>query len=243
MNETFNIQGIILKRDDFRETDSRVLIYSREKGLLELIARGTKKAKSKLAAHLEPMSLVEIMVIKGKNYDYVGSALAQDCFRNLKEDYNKIISAGTVLRRMSEVVKTHEVDENIFFLLVDYLNSLNSLKTEVGDENLFVEFFMLKLMTLLGYQPILNTCLVCGQPDWSKKIYFNAKKGGLECERCVSVLPEEKKYNILVSQEVVIVLRNILENKFVNIFKLELENSRQVEIGIIINSFEKYHLN
>lgn len=242
MNETFNIQGIILKRDDFRETDGRVLVYSQEKGLLELIARGTKKFKSKLAAHLEPMSLVEIMVIKGRNYDYVGSARAQDCFRNLKEDYDKIMSAGGVLRRMSEVVKMHEVDENIFFLLIDFLTSLNDLKKEAKEDNVYVEFFMFKLMALLGYRPILSTCLVCSQLDWSRKVYFNAKRGGLECERCVNAMPEEKKYNILVSRDLVAILQNILENNFLNIFKLEFNKSVQVEIGLIINSFEKYHL-
>jgi len=243
MNETFNIKGIILKRDDFRETDGRVLVYSQEKGLLELIARGTKKAKSKLAAHLEPMSLVEIMVIKGKNYDYVGSALAQDCFRGLKGDYNKIVSAGKVLRRVSETVKTHEVDENIFFLLVDFLSSLNSLKTEVSEMNLFFEFFILKLMSLLGYRPMLNTCLVCGKIEVTKKIYFNVKKGGLECERCVSVLPEERRYDILVSVEVIDFLRKILINNFVKIFEFEISKSMHKEIVLVVNSFEKYHLN
>ncbi|MBU4217212.1 DNA repair protein RecO [Candidatus Parcubacteria bacterium] len=247
MNETFNIQGIILKRDDFRETDGRVLVYSQEKGLMELIARGTKKAKSKLAAHLEPMSLVEIMIIRGKNYDYVGSALARDCFRNLKEDYNKIMSTGAVLRRVGEVVKAHEVDENIFFLLVDFLSSLNSVKAVEKDECSTTQkdygFFIFKLMSLLGYQPILNTCLGCGQIDQSKKLYFNAKKGGLECEHCVSALPEERKYNILVSIEAVILLRKILENSFANILKLEIEERVQVEIDLVIKFFEKYHLN
>jgi len=242
-NETFNIQGIILKRDDFRETDSRVLVYSREKGLLELIARGTKKAKSKLAAHLEPMSLVEIMVIKGKNYDYVGSALARDSYRNLKEDYDKIVSAGKVLRCVSDAVKTHEIDENIFFLLIDFLSSLNFTKVVIDEENLLAEFFILKLMSLLGYQPILNICMSCGKSDWSSKAYFNVRKGGLECERCVSVLPEERIYNILVSQDVVSVLQNILEKNFIDIQKFNIDENIKKDIGAIIKSFEKYHLN
>lgn len=243
MNETFNIQGIILKRDDFRETDSRVLVYSRERGLLELVVRGTKRIKSKLAAHIEPISLTEIMVIRGKNYDYVGSALARDCFRNLKENYNKIISAGSVLRRVGEVVRAHEVDENIFFLLVDFLNNLNLLKKEIDDDNLFVEFFIFKLMSLLGYQPVLETCLVCGQIDQSRKIFFNVKKGGLICERCSGISSEGVDYNVLISPEAVKTLLEILENDFENIFKLKIEKNTKKEIAGIIHSFEKYHLN
>ncbi len=213
MNETFIIQGIILKRDDFRETESRILIYSLEKGLLELIARGTKSPKSKLAAHLEPMSFVEIMVIRGKTYDYVGSALACDCFRNIKEDYSKILTAGTILRRLGEILKTHEVDEVIFFLLLDFLSSLNNTERTFETKNLFKEFFIFKLLVPLGYQPVLDTCLVCGE------LSFTAS---------------------LVAVDF---LKKIRDNDFGVIFKLQIEDNIQRELKNIINSFEKYHLN
>ena len=69
MEETFNTKAIILKREPFWEADTRVVVYSLEKGKLHLIARGTKKISSKLAGHLEPMNFVDLMVVRGKQFD------------------------------------------------------------------------------------------------------------------------------------------------------------------------------
>lgn len=43
MEETFYTGAIILKRSPWRENDSKVIVYSLEKGKLELVARGTKR--------------------------------------------------------------------------------------------------------------------------------------------------------------------------------------------------------
>ena len=43
MEETFYTRAIILKRSPWRENDSKVTVYSLERGRLELVARGTKK--------------------------------------------------------------------------------------------------------------------------------------------------------------------------------------------------------
>ena len=47
MEETYNTKAIILNRQPFRERDSRVTIFSLERGKLILVARGTKKITSK----------------------------------------------------------------------------------------------------------------------------------------------------------------------------------------------------
>ena len=57
MDETYNFEAIVLNRYAFRESDSRVILYSREKGKLELVARGTKKIKSKIS-YIELLNLL-----------------------------------------------------------------------------------------------------------------------------------------------------------------------------------------
>ena len=77
-------KAIILKREAFLENNSRVFIYSQNFGKLDLVARGTQKISSKLAGHIEPLNLCEIMIIKGKQYNYLGSALCENSFLNIK---------------------------------------------------------------------------------------------------------------------------------------------------------------
>lgn len=242
MNETFNIQGIILKREDYREVDCRILVYSLEKGLLDLVVRGAKKMTSKLAAHIEPISLVEIMVIKGKGKDYAGSVASQNCFRNIKEEYEKIAISGAVLRLVSEVIKVHEIDEDIFYLLLDFLNSLNSLDLKLENSEIVVSFFTLKLMASLGYQPVLESCLACGENVFFEKIFFDNKKGGLVCEKCFNNYLEDKSDCIVVPVSVVTCLKNVLENDFKTIFELKLDKNDVNRIIDLVDNFAEYHL-
>jgi DNA repair protein RecO (recombination protein O) len=125
MDETYATKAIVLNRQPFRENDSRVILYSRDRGKLELIARGTKKINSKLAGHLEPLSLSSIMVVRGRQFDYIGGAAAINCFIDLKSDLAKLAAAGQAVKATSELIKTGIDDNYIYLLLLDFLEILN----------------------------------------------------------------------------------------------------------------------
>ena len=86
MEETYATKAIVLNRVPFRENDIRVSLYSSDQGRLDLIARGARKTKSKIAGHIEPISLARIMVIRGKRLDYLGSAINEASYFNIKND-------------------------------------------------------------------------------------------------------------------------------------------------------------
>ena len=65
------MQAIILDRKDFKEFDQIISVYTKEKGKLELLARGVKKITSKNSAHLEPFSFVDIEIAPGKGIDHL----------------------------------------------------------------------------------------------------------------------------------------------------------------------------
>jgi DNA repair protein RecO (recombination protein O) len=125
MEETFVTKALILKRQPWRECDSRVIIFSLDRGRLEFIARGAQKLESKLAGHLEPITLATIMAIKGKGFDYIGSAATLDAFLIIKSDLNKIYYAGRALAWLEKLTKEGEGDHNLFFLAGEYLDLLN----------------------------------------------------------------------------------------------------------------------
>ena len=93
MQTTFHTQAIVLARVDWREHDSRLIVYSPQ-GQLDLIARGTKKPTSKLAGHIEPFNLIDLMVARGRQFDYLAAGLAQTVFAQIKSDVSKQKLAG-----------------------------------------------------------------------------------------------------------------------------------------------------
>lgn len=151
MEETFYTKAIVLKRTAFREVDSKVTVYSLEKGKLDLVARGTKKILSKLAGNLEPISLVGVMVIRGKQFDYVGAINGENIFAKIKQDLDKVNIAGEIIKIFDRLVKENEPDKNLFSLLGNFFIYLESLSNEY---NRIIELiFKLKFLDSLGYRP------------------------------------------------------------------------------------------
>ena len=77
------MKAIVLSRRDFRESDQIISLYTKEKGKLELLARGVKKITSKNSAHLEPFSLVDIDIAYGKEFNHLTKVQPIEYFKNI----------------------------------------------------------------------------------------------------------------------------------------------------------------
>jgi DNA repair protein RecO (recombination protein O) len=128
MESTYNTRVIILNRFDFRENDSRIICYSEDRGKLELVARGAKKLKSKSSGHIEPLTLSNIMVVKGKDVNYAGTATGENFYSNIKEDLDKIFIASQAMSLVDKMTRVGEIDdhEKIFNLLKGFLDNLEN---------------------------------------------------------------------------------------------------------------------
>ncbi len=211
---TKTLKAIILNRFDFRENDTKVILYSREMGKLELIARGTKKLHSKLAGHLEPITLSQIMFVPGRNFNYIGSAKGENCFIGIKSNLNKVWLAGRVLSSFNKLIKEGQKDEDIFDFLFDFLNWLNIVRIKVSEEFVY-NIFILKLIQKLGYEPQLYKCSECNN-NISSQSNFSFSKGGLVCPKCQQNLSAE---SILIDKELLDFLRLTFGSSFGNFIK------------------------
>lgn len=242
MEETYNIKAIILNRKSFSECDSRVVVYSRENGKLELTARGAKKIKSKLAGHLEPISLTDIMVIRGRRYDYVGAAVSENYFSNIKNDLAKLILAGRAVKVVEKLIKPGLPDEKIFELLKDYFKALAAAKDNF---EMAIWFFILKFMAELGHQPELSVCLNCGKKILPEKNRFDLARGGLVCGRCADFKdanqPASPAGRLAVSDDGIKLLRLALKCNFERLAKVKISKKLGGEAGEVIDSFFKYN--
>jgi len=237
MEDTYNIKAIILNRRPSGECDSRATVYAREAGKLELTVRGAKKIKSKLAGHLEPISLTDIMVIRGRRHDYVGAAVSEKCYGDIKNDLAKLPLAARAVRITDKLVKPGVADEKIFELLKDYLAALNAVK---GDCEIFFTFFSLKLLTALGHQPELSRCLSCVAKVQPGKNRFDLERGGLVCGRCAK--PGDGNQSA-ISDDGIKLLRLALKCDFEQLVKVKVNKKLGDEAEKIISSFFKYNFN
>ena len=238
MEETYGTKTIILGRTDFREYDSRAIVYSQDKGKLDLVVRGAKKIKSKLAAHLEPFNLAEIMVVRGRQFDYIGAASSQNCFPGIKGDLAKLAAAGKAVNMFNKLVKAEEADKEVFSLLEEFLGFLDSGELKINND-LWASFFTFKILAQLGYRPQLYNCVICDSKIMPGKNLFDLGRGGLIGKECLN-----KKGNdaLIISDDGIKVLRAVVDNNFKKLKNFKISAKLELEVKNIIGSFCQYHI-
>jgi DNA repair protein RecO (recombination protein O) len=238
MEETFAIKAIVLNRLIYREYDSKVLLYAAEQGRFDLIARGTKRPKSKMAGHLEPMSQVNLMVVKGRQYNYVGSAICTNSFPNIKDDYGKLELAGRAFMIFKKNLEPGEPDAELYSLLTGYLEQLN--RDNLGGSPLLLYYyFALRFASLLGYSLQIETSCACQKESGTSSYFFDYTAGGLVCKNCAN----KSGSSLLISQKTTHLLKKMAEISFVEASSLSLASREMKELDKILNFYYQYNLN
>lgn len=238
MPETYNLKALILNRRNFSEDDGRVAVYSLERGKLELVVRGLKKIKSKLAGHLEPITLSSIMAVRGRQYDYAGAAASEQCYANIKNDLEKIAVAGQALRIFNKIIKAEQTDREIFALLKNFLDVLDGAAAEKISFELLFWLFIFKLLVKLGHKPELYHCVNCRAKILPAGLKFDLARGGLIGAECSAKI--EPPNGLTISENLVKLLRLAEKNDFNKLSKIKVNNIEAKQAKNIISSFLNY---
>lgn len=202
-------KAIVISQRNINDHDSLVSFYSLDFGRVSFLARGLKKPSSKLAGHLDSFNLVDLMIIKGRQRDYVGSAISENCFLGIKNDYDKAIIAGSALNFLNKLSFDNQADYEAFLLLRDFLFLIDSFSGEGDFLKLFLSSFKLKLLSILGYNFDFSSCFVC---DKHPAIALNFFKKELCCSECLKkVSLDDFRNNFIRFNPRTLILKNDLQ--------------------------------
>lgn len=238
----YKTPGIILKSESYRESDRIYSIYTEKYGKMKAMAKGVRKIKSKLAGHLEPFNLTNLMIVRGKAIDKIISAVTIDSFEDIKKDFEKIAQISYILEVVDVLTKEHHRDEKIFELLRKVLKELQLERFPIIHNSRFITVvrvrtrFIIHFLIFLGYKPELYQCVHCKRSTkyenlrkYEKGIIFSSKLGGLLCPQCKNF----DQNGLSISEEGIGILRKMLLGEKVDTIK---------EVEKIIDSFLKYRL-
>lgn len=142
--------SIVLARQNIREYDQIITLYTWENGRIEVLARGVKKLLSKNSAYLEPGSLIDAEIIPGKELSHLGSVEPVDLFPSIRKNIYQL----TLLIWSMDFVKnlTHdgERDDRIFKMLLGWLKFLDS-KLVIHQLVLIADVFAIHFFNILGF--------------------------------------------------------------------------------------------
>ncbi len=176
----YRIEAVVLNHRYFGEADKIVTLYSREKGKLRAVARGSRRPRNRLLAGTQPYSHTEFLLFSGKGLDQISQCELKESFYSLREGLEQMAAAAYVTELYDLLIEEKEGNEELFYLLLCILHLL------VGAEDieLVLRFFEVRLLSLLGYQPQLSQCVNCEQRLDKEQFKFSPRLGGLLCPRC-----------------------------------------------------------
>lgn len=174
--------AVVLGSHKFGEADRVVVLLTREHGKVRAVAKGVRKTKSSIGARLEPMSVVDISLRRGRDLDTVDQVRLIDPLTVLRTDFDRLRQGLSMVEAMNKVTLDREPVPHLYELLSRALHYLNQRQSP-----LMLAAFFWRLISLEGGQPQLDSCVYCGEKENLR--YFDVLEGGVHCAACHHGVP------------------------------------------------------
>lgn len=230
---TYFVQGIVIKRRDLGESDRLITILTKEKGKITAIARGSRKAKSKLKGYLELFRYDYFNLAVGKVFDIITAAETLETFDGFSRSLKKLSLASYCIEVTDRLVGEREPLEAVFDLL---LESLRFLKKNSRHLDLLPSYFILSLGSLLGFQPEFYRSVASDKKlAMNDELFYSAQGGGLLSAK--EAASEMDAFS--VSHKAVKVLRLLTESAPGVLVQLKLDPATTDEVKKVAAAFSE----
>jgi len=167
--------AIVLNHRRLGDADRIVTMVTPLQGKIDAVAKGALKPKSKLAGHVEPLTLTEISLAHGRTLDIITQAQTKNAYLPIKSDLQKMSNAFYLLELTNRFL-VEDVDARQIFELLDV--SLTRLSD--GKNSQFVtRVFEFSLLRIVGVKPELMKCVISGKNVDAEETYWSARQGGV----------------------------------------------------------------
>ena len=198
---TYRVEAVVLRRIDFGEADRVLVVFTRERGKLPVVAKGVRRMSSRMAGHLELFTQSELMLAKGANLDVVTQADTRNPFRPVREDLTKT-STAYLIAELADALTEEAIEQpELFDLRTATLRALGA----TDDPGLVAAHYQLRLLDVAGFRPVLMQCVLCQAELAPGRNAFSAFLGGALCPRCGPGEPSARP----IDTDVLKVLRNL----------------------------------
>jgi DNA repair protein RecO (recombination protein O) len=185
-------RGFVLASFPYAEADKIAQLYTLQLGRVKAIVKGARKPKSKLASALDLFNESGFSLHKGRSGDLfiLSQAKVLNTYSELKKDFPVITALQVLADILIQTIHDSEPQPEIYALVE---KTLEALRAEPGQPELFLTAFSVKLLDLSGYPLELAVCAECGASLQKKKAHLVPHRGGALCEDCCSLGPARLK--------------------------------------------------
>ncbi len=178
--------AVLLRSFNYSETSRVLRLYTRDLGLVSVMAKGVRRggargqggldtfSRGELTAYVRPTR--DLQTFKEFAVEEAGGSLGRDVLR---------FAGASVL---AEIVLLHagpDPSPQVFERLKNALRRIDAEPLSGIIGAVLAEGWM--LVTTLGYEPQIDLCVRCGRaPDATEVLRFDFSAGGISCSDCAS---------------------------------------------------------
>ncbi|MBI2908193.1 MAG: DNA repair protein RecO [Chloroflexi bacterium] len=234
VSQVYKTEAVVLKATDLGEADRILTLYTPNYGKIRAVAKGSRRPKSKLGGHVEPLTHSAMMLARGRNLDIVTQSQTLDSFMALRDDLWRMTCGIYAAEMVERFTPDHAENYSLFRLLVDTLHRLS----EPSTGELVLRFFEVKLLDFLGYRPELRQCVSCRESLQPVANFFSASGGGVICPSCRDREPVCRPLCLAALK----VLRYLQDEEYAAVSRVRLQPDLAAELEYLLREYIRYLL-
>ena len=236
MPDILKSPAFVISGQDLGESDRLITFYTMAGGKMRSIAKGAKRSRRRFVNALEPFTMLNLSLAlpRTTGLNRIDSTEILDNFPQLRLKFECYIMASLCCELVNLWTKEDDPQKNLFKLLRWYFGPLNDgfhpKKTTL--------FFKILLLTLAGYAPDFDQCLLCKKPPMGDHVVFKLHAGGFVCSGCRKAGEKTHKIGLGTLKS----LRYIQKGPLDNLHRLTMTDAVLEEAWSLMKSLHCHHL-
>ena len=144
--------AVILRTLDYAETSQIVTLYTRQHGRVTVIAKGSRRPKSRFGSALQPMAYVQVVYYykPDRGMQTLTESAHVRVLNGISRSVGKITAGLRIVELVQALTEDAEPNALLFNVLVQSLLALDA--ADARAENV-LPYFQLRLAAVLGFSP------------------------------------------------------------------------------------------
>lgn len=179
--KTYRDEAVVLRTHPLGEADRIITLLTRQHGQVRAVAKGVRRTGSRFGSRLEPFTVVDTQLYRGRNLDTVTQVeTLYPNARSIVADYRTYTAASAIVETAERLTADDDEAAGSHYLLL--IGALAALARRRHDASLILDSYLLRSLALAGWAPSCFDCAQCGAAGphraWSSPL------GGVVCPRC-----------------------------------------------------------
>lgn len=219
-----NLKAYVFRATDYGETSKILTLFSENKGLITVMAKGVKNPKSKKYNLVSQFCEASFDLTKKNNFFFLKDGIIINSNFHIRKSIVKIYLVQMIFDIIERTIVLNEENDNIYKLLHKTIIYIEKTENMIR----LINMFLIKYISMIGFRPHLEKCVKCGK-NIIREAYFSVTKGGVICYE------DKKNQDFFLTNHEYLYFKKLLMEVYENINDFYLEIDEKYIFKIIIS--------